>query len=106
MSHIAPESTLGKIGSQQVGCFIDAIFLGAEANKVKVKRSDVYQISADDLDAFQLTLDEKIQQLVKSVKTGYIPKEGILNGTCIKPYSKCAFWDVCRTNDSVGRILL
>lgn len=106
MSHIAPESTLGKIGKQQVGCFIDAIFLVAEANKVKVKRSDVYQISNSDLDAFQLTLDEKIEQLVKAVKTGYIPKEGILNGSCVKPYSKCAFWDGCRSNPQVEQILL
>lgn len=106
MSHAHPDSTLGKIGAQQVGCFIDAIFLNAEANKTTVKRSDVFQISPNDLDAFQLTLDDKIQQLVKAIKTGYIPKEGILNGSCIKPYSKCAYWDICRTNDQVGRILL
>ncbi len=113
MSHAHPESTLGKIGSQQVGCFIDAIFLNKEANKTEVKRSDVYQVSHSDLDAFQLTLDETIVRLVKAVKTGYLPKEGIMNGGCIKYQSiteknfvKCMFWDGCRTNSQVERQLL
>jgi hypothetical protein len=106
MGQMYPESTLGRIGQTQVSCFIDAVFLNKDPNIVKVERSDLFTIRPADLDAFQLTLDDKIKQVSQAVKTGYLPKEGILNGTCVKVYGKCSFWDCCRNPDSVSEVLL
>jgi len=106
MHAMYPDSVLGQLGASQVGCFIDAIFLKKEPNDVKFIRSDIIPIRAADIDAFQLTLDDKIKQLSSALRTGYLPKEGILNGSCIKPYGKCSFWDVCRHGDQVADVLL
>jgi hypothetical protein len=113
MTQMHPDSVLGKIGATQLGCFIDAVFLTKNPNEVTFKRSEVYQIKPKDLDAFQMTLDDKCHELSAAVKTGYIPKEGIINGHCIKyqqatekNFVKCAFWDICRNSDEVGAILL
>jgi len=106
MSVMHPDSVLGTIGATGVSCFIDAIFLKKEPNDTKFERSEIFPIRPADLDAFQLTLDDKIRQLSQAIKTGYIPKEGILNGVCVKQYGKCAFWDCCRHPDNVSELLL
>ena len=106
MASIAPESALGKIGNTNVASFIDAIFLKKDPNEVVFKRSDIYTVKSSDLDAFQMTLDDKLKELSQAVKTGYLPKEGVLNGSCDKKFSKCSFWDVCRNPDNVGEVLL
>jgi len=106
MAAMHPDSVLGQLGRTQVGCFIDAIFLKKEPNDTKFERSDIFTIRPADLDAFQMTLDDKIKDISKAVKTGYLPKEGILNGSCIRPYGKCTYWDVCRHGDQVADVLL
>ena len=113
MGAMHPNSVLGQLGQTNLGCFIDAVFLNKDPNATKFIRSEVYTIKAPDLDAFQLTLDDKIRDISRAVKTGYLPKEGILNGSCIKwqnvsekNFVKCAFWDCCRTNDQVATALL
>jgi glutaredoxin len=113
MGVLYPDSVLGQIGKTQIGCFIDAIFLNKDPHKTEVVRSDIYTIKSSELDAFQLMLDDKIKQLSQAIKTGYFPKEGIINGSCIKWQSvseknfvKCLFWDCCRNPDNVAEILL
>jgi len=108
-----PDSILGRIGKTNVGCFIDAIFLDKEPNATKFIRSDVFVIKPHDLDAFQLTIDDQIKRLAQAIKTGYLPKEGIINGSCIKyqqatekNFVKCLFWDCCRNPDNVAEALL
>lgn len=113
MGVMYPDSILGKMGASYVGCFIDAIFLNTDPNKVSVERSEVYTIKPPEIEAFQMTLDDKIKQLSNAIKTGYIPKEGIINGSCIKwqnvteqNFAKCAYWDCCRNPDNVAEMLL
>lgn len=114
MGIMYPESVLGHLAKTNPGCFIDAIFLDKDANKSKVQRSpEIYQVKPADLDAFQMTLDDVIKRVSSAVKTGYIPKEGIINGSCIKyqnvsekNFVKCIFWNACRNDDRVGEILL
>jgi hypothetical protein len=113
MAAIHPDSVLGQLGRTQVGCFIDAVFLDKDPNKTEFIRSDVIPIKPHELDAFQLTLDDKIKQLSQAIKTGYIPKEGIINGSCIKWQSvseknfvKCWRWDACKSPDNVAEVLL
>ena len=106
MTQREPESTLGKIGATKMGAFIDAVLLKKEANEVEFVRSDVHQYSDEELSAFQLTLDDQCRKLSVAIKTGYIPKEGIVNGSCITPYGLCDFWNVCKSSKNVGEVLL
>lgn len=112
MAHSNPESLIGKVGSSHMGAFIDGIFLAPNANETKCKRSDVYSFSQKSLDAFQMTLDDKIQEISRAVKTGYLPKQGILNGACeaepdgMRKFQKCKFWTICKSDDVVGGVLL
>jgi len=106
MASMHPDSVLGQLGRTNVACFIDAIFLNKDPNETKFIRSDTMTIKPAELDAFQLTLDDKIKQLSQAVKTGYLPKEGILNGSCERKFSKCSFWDCCRNPDNIAEVLL
>jgi hypothetical protein len=100
-----PDSTLGRIGSTNMGAFIDAIFVRSKANENEYVRSDVYQYSEDDLGKFSNTLKQLCGKLSWHVQCNDWPKEGILNGTCEGKY-ECPFWNVCSVNDSVGSVLL
>jgi PD-(D/E)XK nuclease superfamily len=113
MAAMHPDSVLGQLGRTQVGCFIDAVFLDKDPNKTEFIRSDVIPIKPHELDAFQMTLDDQIKRLSNAVKTGYTPKEGIINGSCIKWQSvseknfvKCWRWDACKSPDNVAEVLL
>jgi hypothetical protein len=114
MSEMYPESVLGQIGSKAVQhFFINAIFLDKEPNKVKVIRSQIFPTKKEDIEKFQLTIDDKIKELSNAIKTGYIPKTGIITGNCIKyqnvtekNFAKCAFWDACKSPDNIAELLL
>lgn len=101
-----PDSTLGQLGKQRVGTCIDAIFIKSDPNATKFIRSEIFApFSEDEINKFRLMIDDTIQRLVKAIRTGYMPKEGILNGSCEGKYP-CSFWDVCKNNDAVGEMLL
>lgn len=106
MAKLHPESALGKIGATKMGAFIDAIFLNAEANKTTFQRSEVHQYSDTEIDEIQMMLEDQCRKLSHAVKTGYLPKEGIVNGTCDGKYGKCMYWHVCKSNPQVGALLL
>lgn len=111
MAKMEPNSVLGKIGAQQMGAFIDAIFLTTKPNDVGYDRSIVYQYKEEDLHEFQMTLDDTCKKLSQAIKTGYFPKEGLVNGTCESKWSdgekgKCEFWNVCKVNPTVASLLL
>lgn len=108
MSRLYPDSILGKIGATNMGAFIDGVFLSTDPNETTWNRSDVYQFKEEALNAFQLTLDDKIQEISRAIKTGYLPKQGILNGACETkfPPNRCKFWDVCRHDSTVANVLL
>ena len=99
-----PESTLGKIGLTNVGGMIDAIFLKPNANENIVKRSNVFQYRNDTLDELQLCLDNFIQTL--SVPSPVFNREGIVTGACEGKWGRCAFWNVCATDQQVAHVLL
>lgn len=106
MSEKEPDSVLGKIGSTRIGAIIDAIFIKQDPNLNVVKRSECYQFSDSDINAFRMTLDDYIQKISFHIRTGYLPKEGILNGSCEQKYGFCPFWNVCRVEEKLGNILL
>jgi hypothetical protein len=106
MSQKHPDSVLGKIGATNMGVCIDGIFLKANSNEVKVKQSDVYMVKQNDLDSFALTLDDQCRKLSQAVKTGYVPKEGIINGSCGYGKMRCSMWDVCKSDENVAQALL
>lgn len=102
-----PDSILGKIGKTNVGTFIDAIFIKPAANDNKYMRSDVHQYTDEQLAEFQLTLDDQCRRLSSAIKTGYLPKEGIANGSCESRWGKCKFWNVCNASkQEVADVLL
>lgn len=98
-----PDSVLGKIGGTKMGTFIDAIFLKPNANDNLVKRSEIFQYTNEELDAFRLTIDDYCIKLSSHIKTGYLPKEGILNGACD---NFCSFRNVCAAPDNVAKLIL
>jgi len=106
MARLHPDSVLGQIGAQKMGAFIDCIALKQDANGVSFLRSPVYSYEDDELAKFQLMLDDQCKRLSQAVKTGYLPKEGIINGTCEGKFGLCSFWNVCKVPENVGTILL
>jgi len=101
-----PSSTLGQIGLTNCGAFIDVIFIKPNANDNEYKRSEVFQYSDKDLNDFQLTIDDFIKKVSFHVKTGYFPKEGIVNGSCEHKWGYCDYWAVCKAPENVGKLLL
>lgn len=106
MSEIEPTSILGKIGAQRMGTFIDAIFVKPNCNDSYIRRSPVYQYKDDEIEKFRVTVDDYILRIASAIRTGYLPKEGITNGTCDTKYGFCPFWNVCGVDDKVGEFLL
>jgi hypothetical protein len=106
-AEIDSESTLGRIGSTNMGCFIDAIFLKPNFNDNKVIRSRVFQFPKDDIQHFRGLLLSYCHELSFKVQGGLLmSKEGIRNGSCEGKWGKCAFWNVCQANSNVEELLL
>jgi hypothetical protein len=107
MAEREPESILGKIGASQMGAFIDGIFVKPKANDNVYQRSEVFQFSANDIAEFKFDLMEKIKRLVACMRSSYLPKEGIINGTCQQQWGLCKFWTVCKqSNPEIVQVLL
>jgi hypothetical protein len=106
MAERFPDSILGQVGKTNVGALIDAIFIKPAPNENKYGRSELFQVTDDDIKAFRRTIDEKIVELSAAVRDNYYPKQGILNGTCEQKFGRCPFWFVCQRNDAVAEIML
>jgi hypothetical protein len=111
MAKLHPESVLGRIGATKMGAFIDTIFLKSKANENEYARSPVYQYSNDDLVNFNGIMQDYCQKISFHVEHAhYIPKEGILNGSCDGKFEgvryRCPFWNVCKSPDHIARLLL
>jgi hypothetical protein len=109
----APDSVLGKIGSQQVGGFIDAIFLKPTITDVKYERSPVFQFNDWDLQELRYSLNTLLerysQELQKCANSGKdLLREGILNGACSSGKYMCAFRNICKhaENPTIVKALL
>ena len=105
MSEMHPESVLGQIGKQQVGCCIDAIFIKPFANDNKYQRSDVWQFSDKQISDFKEMLDNYITKLSYHASLNHWPKEGILTGACEGKWG-CPYTNVCATEEPVSSVML
>lgn len=106
MSIMYPDSILGQIGKTKIGAFIEAIFVKPAANDNKYGRSDVFQFDDDDLNFFRVLLEDECRRISLHIKTGYYPKQGILNGSCMGKWGRCSFWNVCKVKPEIGQVLL
>ncbi len=106
MAALEPNSILGQIGKTNTGAFIDAIFIKPAMNETSYGRSSVFTYRDAELDAFRLTLDDQCKRLSQAIKTGYLPQEGLINGSCIGEWGRCKFWCVCNSEENVSEILL
>lgn len=117
-----PESTLGRIGATRCGVFIDGVFLKPDANAMVVKRSEVFQLDHYTMSRFEAMLKRFCEELSRKVSEGIevlydeneivnntisnLDKEGTMNGSCESRWGKCAFWNVCKSPDNIGELLL
>lgn len=106
ISEREPESTIGKIGATKMGSFIRAIFLDKDINKVYWKDSEVYYFPEEDIEAYRKTVEDYCLRISSAVRTGYLPKEGILNGSCQHAYGLCDFWNVCKVREEAAQMIL
>ena len=106
MAQMYPDSILGKVGSTNMGAFIDGVFLKSKANDNEYQRSQVFQFSNEDMCDFRIMVDDFCRKLSESIQHNYWPKAGILNGSCDAKFGKCRFWNVCKSNETVGNLLL
>ena len=106
MAILEPDSILGKFGSKNFTSFIDGIFLKAQANDNEYKRQHLEPFSAKSMAEFEATLQDYCTKLSYNVQHNRWTKEGLLNGSCRKGWGKCSFWNVCRTDDRIAKVLL
>ena len=103
----APDSVLGKMASQKMGVFIDGIFLKQNPNEGSVTRSAVWQYTLKELEDYEYDLRELCNDLSYRVRHGILMhKYGLVNGSCEGRWGRCAFWNVCKSNEEVGNLLL
>lgn len=105
MAEREPDSMLGQIGKQAVGCVIDGIFLKAKASDNIYQSSPVFMFGEDTMSKFRLMLDLFIDRLSYAVKHDSFYPEGILNGSCKGEY-KCKFAPVCGAPSQVHEVML
>ncbi len=104
-----PESFIGKLCDDIIGCQIDGIFYKGADKDVEYKRSDVMLFSDDPrMEEFESLIDSKVRKLVIKIKDwknrGFTPmREGMLNGSCETKYGKCDFFQSCAAIDKETR---
>lgn len=105
-----PDSIVSKIVGQsglQLGAMIEGIFLKGEAKPPEFVKSEVFYFKAEQMEEFQMILNDKIREIVTMIKEanrGFgIPRYGMLNGSCTTIYGKCKFADACSANDINAR---
>lgn len=106
MAERFPDSILGKIGAGPIGVQYDGVFLKPAANDVTIEQSEVYIYSVEQINEFRMLLDGECKKISDSVRTGYLPKQGIINGSCESKWGRCVFWQVCQKPDVVAEMLL
>lgn len=106
MSEMYPDSILGQVGKGVVGARFDGIFIKPSINDVKFARSNVFKYTEQDLAEFRMLLDDKCREISQAVKTGYYPKQGLINGSCEGKWGKCSFWNVCQQPEVIANVLL
>jgi hypothetical protein len=109
---IAPDSDIGKIGLTPVSAFIDGVFLGPDAKKVKLERSELFTFKQKQLDEFERLMMSKIMELkeeairLEADVTYEIPRYGMFNGACQTHYGLCKYFRVCSAPDKISRDMM
>src|SRR6266576_1474636 len=104
-----PESFIGKLCEDIIGCQIDGIFYKGADKEVEYKRSEVMLFSDDPkMEEFDKLVERKVFKLIDSIKlwrsSNRLPlREGILNGSCETKYGKCDFSQSCAAVDETTR---
>lgn len=106
MAELYPDSLLGQIGKGKVGAQFNAVFVKPAANDVTFGDSDVFQYDDAHIAEFRMGIEDECKKLSSAIKTGYLPKQGIVNGSCEGKWGKCAFWVPCQHPEPVAQILL
>lgn len=101
MSELEPQSILGKIGATNMGAMIDAIFVKKEPNENKYISSSIMQFGVKDMNEFREQLHRFCSKLSIHIQHNDFPREGILNGTCVKRFGKCRFFNVCKASNEI-----
>lgn len=102
-----PESTLGKIGATKMGAFITGIFIKEKHDEIEVIKSDVFSYSDKQLADFRRSVDWFIGKISRYIQMNECnQKEGILNGTCERKWGYCDYFNICKTNEQVGQLIL
>lgn len=108
IAKLYPDSQLGFIGRQRLGCLIDGIFLKEKASELEFKRSEMLLYPDEDITRFHLGLLVRLKHLAEAIKDGSVYfHEGILNSTCELKYNKCPFYIACGcNNEHLERMIL
>lgn len=101
MSELEPTSILGKIGATNMGAMIDAIFVKKEPNENNYISSSIMQFGVKDMNEFREQLHRFCSKLSIHIQHNDFPREGILNGTCVKRFGKCRFFNVCKASNEI-----
>lgn len=101
MAELEPQSILGKIGVTNMGAMIDAIFVKKEPNENKYISSPIMQFGTKDMNEFREQLHRFCSKLSIHIQHNDFPREGILNGTCVKRFGKCRFFNVCKASNEI-----
>jgi len=106
MHELYPDSALGKIGATKVGAQFDGVFIKPAINDVRFAKSIVFQYEDKEIEEFKQLIISECQKLSMAIATNKFPKQGIVNGSCLGKWGKCAFWNVCQHPEAVANVLL
>lgn len=96
-----PDSLVAEICKNQVGAFIDGIFLQGK-DLTEFQRSRIFLFKKEQMDLYKLMLMDKIYRLIDLLKTNTIPEpEGMVTDTCTSGWG-CKFHVACGAPDSIA----
>lgn len=100
------DSVLHKIANQQIGVFIEAIFLKPDKD-AEFKRSEIFYPKDWEMVEFEQMLNKKAHELLALAQTvkaipDYLPyREGVINGSCDGKF-KCNYFNACASPDQIA----
>lgn len=96
------DNILAEIGSQKIGCYIDAIFL-SKTKDTEIQRSPVMFYSDSEMEDFIAELVATCYKLAKWTEDKVWPnREGMFNGACTHLYGPCKYFSICSAPDKIA----
>lgn len=101
---LKPNSILKKI-NDNCGIFIDGVFYKGADKPVDFVRSNMFPITEETLDEFEILFKEQVVRLVSHIDTNDRPfREGLINGSCNTVHGLCKFFGSCSAPDIESRM--